>query len=177
MSRLERHNTLRLLCTMEHENIIIAQQYMKGWVETDDQVHTQHERANECNAVIRLWFQHLIEKHWIQIKTMYRARSYDFNYIFVVEGGENILINFEIGAFFYNASRFEGKVSILTAIKTRESGHNLMSQLKTHLDHIKGEASFDAGGILLIPESLTSYEDDGRYYKNNVYYQLLMHYL
>jgi hypothetical protein len=174
---MDRDKLLQMLCSMQRDNILIAQQTMKGWVETDDQVHTEHERVNECNAVVRLWFRHLIEKHWEHIKTRYRARSYDFNYSFVVEGGENILINFEIGAFFYNGSRFEGKVSILTAIKTREGGHNLMAELKTSLDYIKGEASLDAGGVLFLPDSLTLYDDDGRYFKSNVYYQFLMHYL
>jgi hypothetical protein len=150
---------------------------MKGWVETDDQVHTEHERAHECNAVVRLWFRHLIEQNWDKIRTLYRSRSYDFNYIFVIEGGENILINFEIGAFFYKASRFEGTVSIITAIKTREGGHSLMAELKTSLDYIKGVASLDSGGTLYLPDSLTLYNDDGRYYKNNPYYHFLMQYL
>ena len=174
---MDRHNLLMLLCSMDRDNIVLAQQFMKAYVETDDQLHTEHERANECNKVVMLWFRHLIEQHWQQIRSRYRARSYDFNYIFEVKGGYNLVLGLTYPSFKYDANQFDGQIIFSTAIAERAHGHRLMARLETELEYRHKEASLDAGGTLYVPESLTLYEDDGRYYKNNPYYQLLQHYL
>ena len=148
---MDRHNLLRLLCSMDRTNILTAQQIMKGYVETDAIDKPEHERANECNSVVRLWFRHLIEQHWQQIRSRYRARSYDFNYIFEVKGGYNIVLGFSYPSFKYDANQYDGKLSFSTAIAERANGHYLMARLETELEYRHKEASLDAGGTLYVP--------------------------